>query len=66
MPLYEIKRHSGNNNHIWRTVLTTEDYKEACDRFLLLSKYLRQGTLIMYEDGIAIFKKTTPRLRTKW
>lgn len=67
---YIVERHGGCQNHVWRTVLKTENYDEALSKYKDMCSQMRQGRLriVSYEDGkSAILEETTaPRLRIYW
>jgi hypothetical protein len=64
--MYYIKRHGGNRNHAWKTILETEDKDKADTKYNKLVEDLRQGTVELYQDETCIMRISAPRLRTKW
>ena len=64
--LYEIKRHGGRSSDKERVVYTCKNREEAFFVWKTLWLDVRQGSLLIYEDGICIYEKTEPNLRTGW
>lgn len=61
--MYVVKRHGGNR---WRTVCQTDDKATAMAIFDRIKLGMRQGGLVLEEDGNVIRKYQAPLLRTRW
>ena len=66
MGKYQVVRHSGRRDTEFRTVLDTDDFKKAHEKYEYISKYLRQGAVRFVQHGTIACSTSAPRLRTRW
>jgi len=64
--MYVIQRHGGNGNYKWRMVCQTENKEAAMATFDRLKLGMRQGGLVLEEDGEVIREYSAPLVRTRW
>ena len=64
--MYVIRRHGGTGRHQWRTVCQTENREAAMAAFDRIKLDMRQGGLVLEEDGKVIREYSAPLVRTRW
>lgn len=64
--MFIVKRHGGNSNHEWKTVLETEDKQKAEQKYNKIKTDLRQGTVVLLQDEKVIDQCYAGRNRTRW
>ena len=65
--MFIVQRNGGNRNHKWKTILETENQKQAEVNYTATFKAMRQGGVrIITETGEVIRQVTAPRLRRIW
>jgi hypothetical protein len=64
--IYFIRRHSGRNRDVWRTILVRGDAIAAYGRYLRLAADLREGSVQWWLNGELNQGVYSGRNRTRW
>ena len=66
MKAYQVVRHSGRSGTEFRTVLDTDEFMKAHEKYEAISIGLRQGAVRFVQHGTIACSTSAPRLRTRW
>lgn len=64
--MFKVLRHGGRSTDEWRTLLETDDYGKAEERFNKVALKLRQGRVVITDGERVIKSEWAPLLRTRW
>lgn len=66
MPTYRVERHGGTRRSQWRTLYEGDDEARARRVYDREAKKMREGRVVLAQDGKVIASEWSPSLRTRW